>query len=231
MAISGGPDIVEDGLVLHLDAADKNSYPGSGSTWYDLSGNGNNGTLTNGPTFSSANAGALVFDGSNDYVDIGGATNFFPSGSQTHNLSISLWVKLPTTSTNIFFGQQNTSNQRLYISTYGGYWDMGWGQYAWGTNGATGTFVASSTDWTHLTLRVLNGIATLYVNSIESISKTDTTVDLQGILPVGAYYLYNSFDNQYSLPNSIAQTSIYNRALSANEVQQNYNATKGRFGL
>jgi hypothetical protein len=63
--------IVTSGLVLALDAADKNSYPGSGTTWTDLSGNGNNGTLVNGPTFSSANGGSIVFDGVDDYVTCG----------------------------------------------------------------------------------------------------------------------------------------------------------------
>ena len=71
MSISGGPDIVENGLVLHLDAADTNSYPGSGTLWTDLSGNGNNGTLTNGPAYSSNNKGYFSFDGTDDYVDTG----------------------------------------------------------------------------------------------------------------------------------------------------------------
>ena len=66
MSVSNGPSIVTSGLVLSLDAADKNSYPGSGTTWADLSGNTNNGTLTNGPTFSSANQGSIVFDGVDD---------------------------------------------------------------------------------------------------------------------------------------------------------------------
>ena len=63
MAASSGPDIVDSGLVLALDAADRNSYPGSGTTWTDLSGRGNNGTLTNGPTYSSVNGGSIVLMG------------------------------------------------------------------------------------------------------------------------------------------------------------------------
>ena len=66
MSAHANPDIVTDGLVLCLDAADKKSYPGSGTTWTDRSGNGNNSTLTNGPTFDSANGGSIVFDGSDD---------------------------------------------------------------------------------------------------------------------------------------------------------------------
>ncbi len=63
-------NIVKDGLVLLLDAAKKDSYPGSGTLWRDVSGNGNNGTLTNGPIFNSNNGGSVVFDGSNDYVPL-----------------------------------------------------------------------------------------------------------------------------------------------------------------
>ena len=68
MSLSRGPKIVTNGLVLYLDAANKKSYPGSGTTWTDLSGNNNTGTLTNGPTFDSNNGGSIVFDGTNDYV-------------------------------------------------------------------------------------------------------------------------------------------------------------------
>ena len=68
MAFGNGPSIVTNGLVLSLDAADRNSYPGSGTTWRDLSGRDNNGTLINGPTFDSANGGNIVCDGINDYI-------------------------------------------------------------------------------------------------------------------------------------------------------------------
>ena len=69
MSINYNPRIVTDGLVLLLDAGNTKSYPGTGTTWTDISRNGNNGTLTNGPTFDSANGGSLVFDGVDDYVN------------------------------------------------------------------------------------------------------------------------------------------------------------------
>ena len=83
MAISRGPKIVTNGLVLALDAADKNSYVGSGTTWKDLSGNSFNGTLTNGPTFSNTNGGAIVFDGTNDYVNVLDNSTLDISGDKT----------------------------------------------------------------------------------------------------------------------------------------------------
>ena len=67
MALSHSPSIVTNGLVLCLDAANSKSYPGSGTTWTDLSGRGNNGTLVNGVGYNSGNLGSLVFDGVDDY--------------------------------------------------------------------------------------------------------------------------------------------------------------------
>ena len=85
MSIRGGPDIIEDGLVLHLDAADRNSYPLSGDTWYDLSGNDNHVTLYNSPTYSSLNGGTLSFDGTNDY-------GFVNMSSMYNTMTWCLWI-------------------------------------------------------------------------------------------------------------------------------------------
>ena len=85
MGISGGPDLIQDGLVLCLDASDKNSYPGSGTTWFDVVGT-NNGTLTNGPTFSTS--GAIVFDGADDYINW--TTDIL---SSLTSISYDVWVK------------------------------------------------------------------------------------------------------------------------------------------
>ena len=90
MGIARGPKIVTSGLVLALDAADKLSYPGSGTTWRDLSGNNNIGTLTNGPTFSGANMGSIVFDGTNDCVTLA-INSLFNFG--TGDFSIFCWIK------------------------------------------------------------------------------------------------------------------------------------------
>ena len=93
MAFANGGRIVTDGLVLSLDAADQNSYPGSDTTWNDLSGNGNNGTLVNGPTFNSANGGSIVFDGTSQYIDCGSSSllNF-----GTGNYTLGAWFKTNT---------------------------------------------------------------------------------------------------------------------------------------
>ena len=85
MGLIHSPRIVTDGLVLYLDAANNRSYPGTGTTWSDLVGS-NNGTLNNGPTFSGANGGSIVFDGSDDYINMGDIL------SAPSSLSIFSWV-------------------------------------------------------------------------------------------------------------------------------------------
>jgi hypothetical protein len=89
MPTSAGPDIVQNGLVLDLDAADRNSYVSGSTTWFDLSGNPNNGILTNGPTYSSANGGSIVLDGVDDYVNCGNNNSINVTGS---GLTLSAWV-------------------------------------------------------------------------------------------------------------------------------------------
>ena len=86
MSLYHSPQISLNGLVLCLDAANPKSYPGSGTTWTDLSGNGNNGTLVNGVGYSSDNLGSLVFDGANDYVNAGNLGSFYSQGT------ISYWM-------------------------------------------------------------------------------------------------------------------------------------------
>ena len=81
MAINAGPDVIEDGLVLCLDAGNNNSYPKSGTTWSDLVGT-NNGALTNGPTFDAGNGGGIVFDGTDDKVDVSNlSASMFSAGA------------------------------------------------------------------------------------------------------------------------------------------------------
>jgi hypothetical protein len=95
MGLSHSPSIATNGLVLCLDAANRKSYPGSGTTWTDLSGNGNNGTLTNGPTYSSANGGSLSFDGTNDVVN---STTSIIDRADGQEITVSCWIKPSRTS-------------------------------------------------------------------------------------------------------------------------------------
>ena len=125
-----GEDVVTSGLVLWLDAGQTRSYPGSGTTWYDLSGNGNNGTLTNGPTYSSTNGGDLIFDGADDYISINSTNMNFAS-----NQTIFIILKPE---------EADANRRNPYNQAYGGYGTIthepaGTFSYYHGTNGADGS--------------------------------------------------------------------------------------------
>ena len=102
MSSKCGPDINENGLVLFLDAANRLSYPGSGTAWSDLSGNSNTGTLTNGPTFSAGNMGSILFDGTDDYASTGKV--LVP---RTGGFHIDGWVYL-----------NNTNTAKMFVTQY-----------------------------------------------------------------------------------------------------------------
>jgi hypothetical protein len=229
MATLYSPKIVTDGLVLCLDAGNTKSYPSSGTSWSDLSGNGNNGTLTNGPTFSSANGGSIVFDGTNDYV--GSTLNSQLSNSFT----FSTFAKLSAFSTNqnpqalVVSQVTSYSNYWAFLGTYLSTWH--WGLY----DGNNAPYIISNTtptsSWTCVT--GVRDVATdtlyLYINGILDSTLIDTTTNTPAYsaLNVGGQTTQSS---RYSNCN-ISLTQIYSRALTASEVLQNYNATKGRFGL
>jgi hypothetical protein len=116
MGTQGGPGIVTDGLVLSLDAANKKSYPGSGTAWTDLSGAGKSGTLTNGPVFSSDNVGIIDFDGSNDYIQLQS------DGTGTFNnqiFSLGMWFKVDVLKAyNVLFSYDYTAHSAPYYATH-----------------------------------------------------------------------------------------------------------------
>ena len=226
MGLGHSPRIVTDGLVLCLDAANKRSYGGSGTTWTDLKGD-NNGTLTNGPTFDSANGGSIVFDGTNDYANLGTASSLFPGPSIT--ASLCCWIKPSTTVDHVPIGDQYTPGHRLYIGIVDGVWDAGFGDYYWGF-GYTGSRVTATTDWTFVSLIITAGSAVLYVNGQKTITKTtDTSVTLGGFFSLGIYFYNGAQNGEFQEATTISSTQIYNRALTADEVRQNYLATKERY--
>jgi hypothetical protein len=219
--IFGSPPIVTNGLVLHLDAANMKSYPRSGNTWFDMSGNSNNGTLTNGPTYTSANGGAIVFDGVNDYATFGNT----PLG-YTSDVTVSVWFMLIT-----------YANIYNYIaSKYGG----GTGWILNGTNNvlrvdgrAGGAYrIVESTvpinlnQWYYFTFTKQNTIWSIYANGVFSTSQNfvgDGSIFSSNNLTISDSYGPSSINGR------VSTTQIYNRALSSQEVLQNYNALKSRF--
>jgi hypothetical protein len=225
MAIYRGPNIVRSGLVLALDAADKNSYPGTGTTWRDLSGNNNTGTLTNGPTFSGANLGTIVFDGVDDYSSV--AT----SGLVSSVISMDIWFNVNSSKQySALIGSNVTEKYEMLIKAGGAIEvSLSTNNYMQYNN------ILSLNTWTNIVVTAVSGTQwkmykngadlgspTLYVGTWQVSGASISNFDLGRIRNDVATFAYSG---------NISTVRIYNRALSATEVLQNYNATKTRFGL
>ena len=228
MSSKGGPDINENGLVLFLDAANRLSYPGSGTAWSDLSGNSNTGTLTNGPTFSAGNMGSILFDGTNDYVDMGSSTY-----CNLINISVSVWVRV-TSASGYFLGRyNNTTVSNGFIM----YYDVASTKFAVDGRESSATYLSRPTtntyplnNWYNVTWTKSANIWSIYINGSLDVSSSignGTTPFSNNIMWIGAY-LGNG--DQYYSGGNISNVQIYNRVLTAAEVLQNYKATKSRFG-
>ena len=217
-------DIVRDGLVLWLDANDKTSYPDSGTVWRDLSLGGNDGALTNGPTFDSDNGGSIVFDGVNDYCSL-------PNLALNYPFHISFWGKAtsassicgitftdPNSDTKSIGLQINTIQNNIRItyhdSTFTSAFIPG---YINTIYKVSGNFTSTSFDL------YVNGLYGASLSGAKTKIWTDTSTSYNiSLLNRPSIFYYSG---------NIYNTQIYNRALSATEILQNYNATKSRFGL
>jgi hypothetical protein len=227
-------DIVKDGLVLWLDVNDKTSYPGTGTSWRDLSRGGNNGTLTNGPTFNSGNGGSIVFDGGDDYSDHGDASSI----NIPDSLSVNMWIKI-----NLIDGNWRgvISKRRTDgVTNYGINFNGGANLLQWYFNNGSGYTILSVSLSANFTTGVwynlctifqkssTNTLAFLYSNGILLNSGTLSGNVGTAVVPLS---IGRSFSGGEYFSGNVATTQIYNRALSQNEITQNYNATKARFGL
>jgi hypothetical protein len=231
MSAFGGPNIVDNGLVLYLDAGNRKSYPGSGTTWFDKSGRGNNGTLTNGPTFNTGSLGSIVFDGTNDYVDCGNS----PTLNNTLQISVSMWYRSNALPVSPFYTYCLMSSQQL-TPPYNGIDVRGSSintlSFAIAINNSESLVQLGNItvgQWINVVATYNGNFINGYRNGIlvQSVSKT-------GSIDVSTQSLWignnPSFTPRYYNGN-IATTQIYNRALTSQEILQNYNATKGRFNL
>jgi hypothetical protein len=234
MALAHSPALVTSGLTLCLDAANSKSYPGSGTTWTDLSGNGNNGTLVNGVGYSGDNLGSLSFDGVNDYVSAN-ISSFFTSYSQ--QITMEAWVYIPTSATwtngnygNIFARGSFGGSHGLWRTTTNNQVSAYFRQSG-ATFGAVQSVGTISRDtWFQLVAVWTGSGSQLYINgslvSSSSGSLGDTTNNLA--FEIGRNTAASGASGNYFTGNQAAH-KIYNRALTASEIQQNYNALKSRF--
>ena len=237
MSTHGGPNIVTDGLLFSVDAANKKSYPGSGTNLNSTIGD-EVGVLTNGPSFNATNNGSIVFDDANDYINFGNTSILNFEWNDPH--SIEVWLKRSNSGGSYIVGKNessgnyrgteftfssvnkvfyilrntNATSKRIYSITTSTYNDGLWHQFVVtydgsGTAGGIGIYVDTVSD----------------VNVVDTGNITDGTTSTANAV-IGAR---NGAANFFG--GNIAIVKYYNKVLTLSEIKQNYNATKNRFGL
>ena len=228
MSVFAGPEIANDGLVFHLDAANTKSYPGTGTTWSDMSGNSNTGTLTNGPTYSSTNGGSIVFDGTNDLVASPNSTAL-----DTQTFTIEVWVKTNNTTQNGFWFEKCAVNTQYSLFQEGAniICRVNTGTLVNVVTATTATYM-NTIQWYQVVFTFTSGSQILYINGV--VVNTGTTAGTvatnNGGMSIGAYGGQTG-SNSYYYNGNVSIAKVYNRVLSAAEIQQNFKATRGRYGI
>ena len=224
MGIAYNTSIVRDGLVLHLDAANVKSYPGSGAVWNDLSGNGNNGTLVNGVAYSSGNNGSLVFDGVNDYVNCGNSTTL----SMSTETTLIHWLKFSGATWSPFIGKLTnaaTNNYRVWMGTDRQF------DIELTNDSFKPLFTLTSSElplnnWCCLGMRFKNdGTLSGFFNGVEKNTVT------KSIGPTNSGNFLIGTDGGVFGGGSISCIQLYNRALTDIEIRQNFEALRGRYEI
>ena len=240
MAIAYNTSIVRSGLVLHLDAANRKSYPGTGTVWNDLSGNGKTGTLTNSPAFSGNNNGVFVLDGVNDYIDLvsqddaqtplSGYGAF--TGADTSPFTLEVWLKTSQISglavtdcpaiigrnSNDIWANLNLFNGYVYFIHYTTTWEIN----------LKSTTMVSNDVWHHIVyVNNVNETGILYIDGKAEASGSSSLSGANYFSPdsVGL-----GFSGKY-LQGNIGVVKFYDRSLTSVEVNQNFNALRGRYGI
>ena len=224
MGLAHSPRIVTDGLVLALDAGNTKSYPGSGTTWTDSSGNSNNGTLTSmdGNNYNSANGGYLDFGGGNDQINCGSSDDF---AFGTGDFTIEFWCNPDALGTRAI----------ISISSDGNFSSTNW-QFRYGSSkvrwlySSSSDIISNSTvstgEWTQIVATRSGTALTLYINAVSEATGT-SSADLSdnGTLRIGRDRGGSSY-----FDGKISNVKLYKgKALTASEIEQNYNALKGRY--
>jgi hypothetical protein len=238
MGVFSNPSIVTDGLVFYLDAANTRCYSGSGLTSNALVG-GIGATLVNGVGFTSANNGTFIFDGTNDYVNI----QYPPGINSGSQITLILWAKWITT------GTTTTTIQTIVDNNYRTAYASGPGSIGfvihdrpdldkaleWGASPGAGitrctsTFQVGDGNWRFISGTNDGSTSVLFVDGIQSgLARTAAGIgDSQPLINIGRW----QFVNGRYFNGNVSGLMIYNRALSASEILQNYNATRGRYRI
>jgi len=233
MAGNNGPKIVTDRLNWCLDAADRVSYPGSGTLFKDLGPNGKNGTLTNSPVFSSNNGGRIYFAGTGPYINMGAnpaANGIF----STSTMSFCIWIYLPTPQASLGSKTICVASTGVGGAMFGPkmYYDTN-GNLTWNIKRAGGDIAGVGTTFSFNTfynfVGTYDGTIRLYVNGSQIGSGTSWPGGISTnatIFTVAASDADTGYGNFYTY-----NVLMYNKALTATEILQNYNAQRRRFGI
>jgi hypothetical protein len=243
-ALTSAPaGLVTDGLAFYVDAGDTDSYPGSGTTWTDISTNSNNGTLTNGPTFDSGDGGSIVFDGTDDYIELGSidSSNAI-SLAGTTGQTWEAWINADGTGDQYqrIFDKSNSgggtnghflslgydsNDGEIYCKVNNNTSDM--------PNGVYGENMYTTGSWAHICVTRKNNTAdagwNFYSNAVVKLSRSSTNLTVPTTTTNAKIGTWSGTAREWN--GKIAIVRLYNRDLSAAEVLQNYNAEKSRYGL
>lgn len=225
MGLNYNPTIVPDGLILYLDPANSRSYSGSGNTWYDLSGNSLNATLVNSPSYTVSNRGTFVLDGSSNYFTL--PNNSILSLSE---FTISIWVKTLQINADQFLIDTSSNLNNGYGYSFRIRSNNTIRFWAYDANALVDTTeTISSNVWYHITVSYSNFTKTqkIYINGSLSASAQHTNAFVLAdpqYLRIGHSQILGGYSKAV-----IGQSMFYNRELSASEIKQNYDASKGRF--
>lgn len=234
MGLRHSPGIVRDGLVLHLDAANKKSYPGSGTTWFDLNGNIRDVTLNNSPSFNSTDQKYFAFDGVNDF----GTSPFYSAISTTSTPhTMMAWINYVTN--NAIYGIVNIG--QWADTEYATGIVLINNVFHWSYNGAGPQFMAGNTvssdytlasnTWYHLAFSRTASSVSFFVNGQPIVTKSSSmnASIFSSPIMIGVGSQNGARSGYFN--GKIAQASVFNRALSSSEVRQNFNALRSRFGI
>jgi len=220
---SNSGSVVTTGLELYLDAGNASSYPGSGTTWTDLTVNGRNGTLIGGPTYSATNGGSIVFDGSNDLVQCTGSLTVTAATFVT-------WIRRNGNQGQydgiLFSRGTNVTGMSFQVSNQIGYtWNDAFNTYNWQSG-----LVVPDLTWCMVAVSVTSTAATAYLCQTSGITTSTNTVSHTSSLINDIKIAQDEFSTRYFTGN-IAIAQLYNIALSADQIAQNFAADRARFGV
>jgi hypothetical protein len=221
MALQHSPSIVTSNLIFCVDSSNPRSYPGSGTAWYDISGNGNTGTLTNGPIYTSGTSGYFAFDGTDDYVNMS-------TQNLQRNFTLEIWTYITGDGSGLFGQGPQAANQGLHIL-----WNsavsrgMIFGMF--GNDLDTPSYNMVFNTWHQFVFTYNNStyLKQFYADGALVNSGTGGAYSGSGQLNIGATY---SSPNTF-IKGRVSNAKMYGAVLTATEVLQNFNAYRGRYGV